>query len=413
MGLNIPVAIINSRNTLVSKIEMTPQGSEKVQPASRKINGLARLWVALQVRFIIFIIALKCYRSFPKAIRAARILQAFRKKAYGHTKIRRCVKVDGKYYLGIYLPAFPSKIFNRFIQTELKRAIPHNRPVNRMQAIQLAITNSCPLKCEHCFEWNNLNQQETFTTDELKKIINAFQPGGCTQFHFTGGEPLVRMKKLEALIRHTSKTSECWILTSGLNLTLENAGILKNAGATGVIISLDHFDSNIHNVFRGSDHAFDWAMKAVRNANKVKLVTAFSICMTRFFTSEKNLEQYAAFAKDCGVSFVQLLEPKAVGHYEGKAVTLSKNHFELLDKFYIDINFEKQYKDYPVFIYHGYYQRRMGCLSGGNRVMYIDSAGFINACPFCQTKSYDAHDIITEKLKVDQINIGGCPTYKV
>ncbi len=395
-----------------SEPEMYLPFVKKGKSVSVTINGIERFWVAVRVNIIILFIALKCYRSFSKALKAVRALQAFKKIIYGRNKRRRCIKADSKYFFGLYVPAFPSKIFNTFIQTELNKILPHGKPVYHLETVHLAITNKCPLQCEHCFEWNNLNQQETFTTDQLKYLISAFQKPGCAQFHFTGGEPLVRMKKLEELIRSACNSSECWILTSGQNLTLENATRLKDAGATGVVISVDHYDANIHNTFRGSDNAFNWAMKAVNNANEAKLVTAFSICMTRSFISEENLLQYAKLAKDCGVSFVQLLEPKAVGHYERKAVTLSREHFDLLDSFYININFNKQYKDYPVFIYHSYYQRKIGCLSGGNWSLYIDSAGFINACPFCHTKSYNARDIISDKLKVSQIQIGGCPVYR-
>lgn len=384
---------------------------EKQESFAVPVNGLERFWVAVRVKITILYLALRIYRSFLKAIKASRDLKGFRKTIYGRRERRRCMKLEGKYYFGLYMPAFPSKIFDQFIQTELNRIIPHDKPVNRLQTIHFAMTNKCPLHCEHCFEWNNLNKPEPFTVTELKTLINAFQKAGCTQFHFTGGEPLVRIKRLEELIRFTSHTSECWVLTSGHNLTIENATLLKNAGATGVIISLDHCDPAIHNAFRGSDKAYYWAMKAVHHANQVRLVTAFSICLTRSFISEKNLLQYAKLAKKCGVSFVQLLEPKAVGHYEASNVALAPEHLKVLDSFYIDINFNKQYKDYPVFIYHGFYQRRMGCLSGGKWGLYIDSAGFIDACPFCHTKTYNARDIISGKLNPDQIQMGGCPVY--
>ncbi len=397
---------------LPGKNEMPLNKTLGYQAAPCTINGLERKWLAIRIKMTIFLVALKCYRSFPRAIAAIRGLQAFKNSIYGKEKIRRCVKMDGKYYLAMYVPGYPSAIFNRFIQTAFNRIIPHGLTVNGLQTIQLAITNKCPLQCEHCFEWNNLNKPEIFTTDELKKIIKAFQDKGCSQFHFTGGEPLVRMAKLEELIGYTSKSSECWVLTSGQNLTLENANRLKKAGAIGVVISLDHFDAAIHNAFRGSENAFEGAMQAVKNANQVKLVTAFSICITRTFITQKNMLQYAELAKSCGVSFVQLLEPKAVGHYEGKAVTLRKEHFDWLDAFYLDINYNPKYKDYPVFIYHGFHQRKIGCQSGGKLILYIDSAGFIDACPFCQTKSYHASDIITGLLKVDQLNIGGCPAYQ-
>ncbi|HET9824726.1 MAG TPA: radical SAM protein [Chitinophagaceae bacterium] len=385
---------------------------DKERGSSRvTISGIQRLWIAVRVKVRILIIALTTYRSFSKALRASQGLKEFRKSIYGMSKRRRCMKLDGKYFFALYMPAFPSKIFDQFIRTELNRILPHSGSVNRFQTLYFAITNKCPLNCEHCFEWSNLNKPETFTVGELKTLIGDFQKAGCTQFHFTGGEPLVRVKRLEELIRFASNASECWVLTSGHNLTIENATILKNAGATGVVISLDHFDPAIHNSFRGSDKAFSWAMNAVNNANSVKLLTAFSICLTRSFISEKNLRQYAKLARDCGVSFVQLLEPKRVGRYESADVALTAEQLKILDTFYIDINFNKKYKDYPTFTYHGFYQRRMGCLSGGKWSVYVDSAGYVDACPFCHTRTYNARDIISGKVNLDRLQMQGCPVY--
>lgn len=383
-----------------------------VQPSRTVIiNGIERWWVAIRARLTILFLAITTYRSISQALKVITSLKAFREATYGRTKRRRCSKVDGKYYFALYLPGFPSKLFNRAILTEFNRIAPHRRPSNRIQTIHFAITNKCPLRCEHCFEWNNLNKTEPFTPDELKSLINIFQKAGCSQFHFTGGEPMMKTKLLEALIRLASPESECWVLTSGYNLTGENAERLKRAGAKGVIISLDHFDPAIHNLIRGSEQAFNWVMSAVKNANKAKLVTGFSICLSRAFISENNLLNYAELAKRCGVSFVQLLEPKPVGHFEKSDVLLPKEQLDFLDSFFLEANFDKQYKDYPVFIYHGFYQRRSGCLAAGKWSLYIDSAGFIDACPFCHTKTYNARDIISCRYNLEDIQFGVCPMY--
>jgi MoaA/NifB/PqqE/SkfB family radical SAM enzyme len=396
----------------------SPARHSPVKPAmveekykTNTVNGFERWWVSVRVKLTVLSIALRCYHSVSKAIRVARSLHAFKRSTYGGNKLRRCVREGNKYYFGIYVPGYPSPLFNRFIATELNRLIKHDLPVNHLQVLQLAITSKCPLRCEHCFEWNNLNKEDSFTTEELKKLITAFQDEGCTEFHFTGGEPLVRMQRLEECIRHASPKSECWVLSSGLGLSRENSVRLKNAGLTGVVISIDHYDAAMHNAFRGYEYAFEHAMNAVKNAHSAKLLTALSICVTQSFINDVNLLRYAELAKACGVSFVQLLEPKAVGHYENKPVSLQEEHTKILDRFYYDINFNPVYRDYPVFIYHGYYQRKTGCLSGGNWVLYIDAAGFIDACPFCHTRNHRAMEIVTGELNVKDINVGGCPRY--
>ncbi len=402
---------------LASALQPRPPGesysSQKMSrsTASLVVSRLEQLWVDLRLGLVFLHIAWKSYRSLFKIRAALKGLNSFRDKVYGAKAKWRYFKVDGRYHFGIYIPRFPSTSFSQFVQTQMNWALPHKSPVNRFQSVHLAITNSCPLQCEHCYEWENLNREETFTTDELKAMITALQEEGCTQLHFTGGEPMVKMNRLEALVRHASGHSECWINTSGLNLTLANALRLKQAGLTGVVVSLDHFEPDIHNAFRGSEHAFDWAIKAVRNANEAKLVTAFSICLTRSFVTEENMMRFAELAASSGVAFVQLLEPKVVGHYAGKDIKLSDELLELAGKFYLNINFNTAFRDYPVFVYHGYYQRKLGCVSGGSLSLYIDSAGFINACPFCHTKSLDARDILTGDLKVSQIQMPGCPVF--
>lgn len=375
------------------------------------INGIKRAWVSWRVKFTILVIALRCYGSLLKAIKASREFTKFKEAIYGKKQTRRCFKKDGKYYFGLYVPGFPSAIFERYIQTELNHLIPHSRPVNGIQVLQLAITNRCPLRCEHCFEWNNLNKAEASSDEEMKLLINKFQESGCAQFHLTGGEPMIKMKRIKYLLHEARADSEFFILTSGFNVTKENAKQLKAAGVTGVIISLDHFDSSVHNIFRGSAHAYQDAISAANNSKAAGLLTAFSVCLTRSFVTRQNLFTYLELARNCGVAFVQLLEPKAVGHYEGKPVLLSKELLDIVEEFYLAVNFEKAYHNYPVVVYHGFHQRRIGCMSGGKMVMYIDSAGYVDACPFCQTRNHHASEIITGDLKLSNLRISGCPVY--
>ena len=119
---------------------------------------------------------------------------------------------------------------------------------------------------------------------------------------------------------------------------------------------------------------------------------------------------YIDFAKNLGVHFVQLLEPKNIGHYADKDVLLEEKHIQQLESFFKIINQDKKYKGYPFIMYHGYHQRRVGCYAG-SRSIYIDSAGDVNACPFCHTKSYNAGDIIRAKNKTVHTKENLCPRY--
>ena len=200
------------------------------------------------------------------------------------------------------------------------------------------------------------------------------------------------------------------MLTSGLNMTQQNASKLKLAGLTGVVISLDHFDPKKHNAFRGFNKAYEWAETAARNSIANNLVTAFSLCATKEFVTEENLMEYARLTKAIGVSFIQLLEPKAVGHYYGKDVALRAEQEKILEEFYWKMNNHKAYRDYPIVCYHGYYQRRIGCFAAGDRNLYVDTNGDLQACPFCQSGPGNSCDDLETSIK--KIRAAGCGTYQ-
>lgn len=376
------------------------------------ISGLRKRLIRLRIRLHLAGVILRSYRNPLVCLKILRTLAHHQKEFLGK-KISKVARVDGKYYWNLYVPGYSTKSLNHFFEQEANRIIPMGKKTIRFNNVLIAITKRCPLKCEHCFEWESLNKPESLMISDIKSIIDRFQEMGVGQFQLTGGEPLLIVDGIIELLKLKSSKSgaEFWIFTSGYNLTLENAIKLKAAGLTGVFISLDHFDSTMHNRFRGYDKSFEWVQNAVRNSIEAKLVTALSLCVTKSFVSESNLMNYANLAKRMGVSFIQLLEPKAVGHYAGKDVTLDADHEKILEDFYLKINYDKQYREYPIICYHGYYQRKVGCFGSGNRSLYVDADGDIHACPFCRAKMGNALSPDFDRA-VERLKDKGCHRYK-
>ncbi len=348
------------------------------------------LWLAIKLR--IFYFACIILKKPSLVLRTFKTALALRTAVWGGD-LKKMYKVDGRYYFNLYTPGWPSKGYDELIKTELKR---HGSPLTqaeKLSFIHLAITRKCPLRCEHCFEWDNLNQKESFTKDDLLKVIDLYKKEGVLQLHFSGGEPMVRCKDLIELIANASPFMDCWVLTSGFNFTAQNAGLLKAAGCKGVVVSIDHHIPEMHNLFRGHADAFTNAVTAVARAKEVGLVTAISICATKSFLDEGRLLPYMDFAKNLGVQFVQVLEPRQLGHYTEKDVLLDDEHIALLEKTFTLVNHSPHYRHHPTMLYHGYHQRRVGCFAG-SRSVYIDSAGDVHACPFCHTKSYNIISLV-------------------
>ncbi len=356
------------------------------------VSGWKKKYAVLSFRLTIIGIAIKNYSNPWHWIYIPLSLIKLRRKTLGQHYLTKLACVDNRYYWGLYAPGWNGISFKNFIVAEMNHIIPVKQKVNRFINTYVAITKKCSLKCEHCYEWENLNKKETLSPDQLKSIVARLQEKGVSQIHFSGGEPLLKMDLLIDILNSAKKETDFWVLTSGFKLTFENAKKLKTAGLKGVMISLDHFDPEKHNQFRGFKDAYYWVENGVQNAIDNQLAVALTICTTKEFTTLDNLYTYANLAKKMEVSFIQLLEPKAVGHYSEKDVFLSDTQIQILEDFYLAMNYDPKYKDFPIISYHGYYQRRQGCFAAGNRSLYVDPDGDINACPFCQSKTGNVLD---------------------
>lgn len=382
-----------------------------VVPAQKIISGARKEFLRIRIQFAMMRIIFREYRNPFRCIKILRTLNKYRRKLFGARPINKIIQVDGKYYWNLYTPGFRTKTFDDFVLGEASRILPTNKTCNRFRNIFIAVTKRCPYHCQHCFEWDSLNGREKLTLSDINCIVRKFQEKGTSQVQFTGGEPMLRVNDILEVLKSAKAGTEFWVLTSGYNLTLENASKLKDAGLTGIVISLDHYSAVMHNNFRGSPKSFDWVQLGVRNTIASNLLTALSICVTKSFISDASLMEYAELAKKMGVSFIQIIEPRAVGHYNGKDVLLKIEEEKMLEEFYFKMNYDRKYKHYPVIVYPGLHQRTLGCFSSGNRNLYIDTDGDIHACPFCQAKTGSA---LTGNIDnaIEKLRAVGCHKFK-
>jgi len=380
--------------TLITDITYVDAPAAPVAPPSLLptvlSSGLKRSLVAGLFQLAEARLLWRFLRTPARIARAISRVNDLKREYYGDLKIRKIARVAGRYYREYYAPGWPSAAYDAYLATTINRLVPFRGDAETLNLVFLAITKKCPLACEHCFEWDALNQRETLTRNHIREMVDAFQARHVSQIFFSGGEPMLRVNDLVAVVSAARPGTDFWVITSGFNFTRENAGRLKRAGFTGVTISLDHHEPARHNAFRGSPQAYQNAVQAAAHAHEAGLVVNLSLCVTQDFTTEANLMAYARLARQLGVTFIQILEPRAVGHYAGRSVDLSSTQLDLLEAFYLKFNFGPDYLDWPLVHYYGYHQRRMGCTGAADRFLYVDTDGDLHACPFCQKKSGSA-----------------------
>lgn len=325
-------------------------------------------------------IASRAYGDPARVARAVRAALAFvRDTAPDSTHM---VRVRGRAYGRLVGPGFPSRAFDREAEIELNRQEPFRSGSDVPMAI-LAITRRCALRCQHCSEWDTLNQPDALSVDDLRAIVAMLQARGAAHVELTGGEPLLRLDLVEALVQGAAPGTDFWVLTSGAPLTEHAARRLAAAGVTGVAVSLDHWDPARHDAFRGVHGTFDRAVRGMALARDAGLVVAVDFTATRATANLPDLLRVVGVARDHGASFFRLIEPQAAGRWSSADIALGREHLDALRGLARAAN-ARWPRDAPIFDDVGDTQRRFGCFGAGQHYLFIDAAGDVHACPFCR-----------------------------
>lgn len=359
----------------------------------------------------IFILAMIRYGRPVKALFALKRIIDKRRKIQGNTFVLKYARADGRYFVALNIPGWPSLAYDSFFKSEFDRLDNKKPGHHKLHTAIFSITSRCSFHCEHCYEWANITSEELLSMDELQIIQEKLHKQGICHLQYSGGEPLSRMDALLALLSRRKADVDYWILSSGFNMTYADARRLKDNGLTGAVISLDHWDADLHNAFRKHPKSFYWAREAVIQCKRANLATGLSICATRDFISKPDLWKFADLAKSWGVGFIRILEPRRSGAYKGQEVQLTREHIATLERFFLEVNSKRACRDYPIVTYPGYHQRKVGCLGAGNRYIYIDSKGDIHACPFCQDQKGNAlRDDLNDSI--GSLQETGCHQFK-
>ena len=355
----------------------------------RLITGSRAFLVRFALRLYFLWVSMQVLKNPFMGLKALVRIQAYRRTFEGNKSImRKFVRAGGRYYFATDSPGFPGPVFRDFIRDECRRRMdPGSRPGGEYIPVQTmfwGITNRCPLQCTHCYDWDNIDGRDRLSLEQLHEVLDIIKKQGIRHLQLSGGEPMGRFEDLLHIVKAASPGMECWLLTSAYGFTAERAMALKEAGLLGVNISLDHWREESHNVFRNHKNSFGWVMQSVDHARHAGLLVSLSLCVTREMATWENLYAYARLAGARGVHFVRMLEPREAGRYSGKDVHLDAGQLDLVSRFVQQMNTERQYMRFPVMVFFGYHQRKLGCMGAGDRYLYVDANGDMHACPFCR-----------------------------
>ncbi len=288
-------------------------------------------------------------------------------------------RIDGKKVLSIYLPLFPSKAFDTFLDAQIKAS--EGEPVPEI--VNISLTSGCQNDCWHC---NTPGKRVDLDTDVLLKTIKDLKKLGTFQFLFTGGNPILR-NDLEELIRATGDSTVALVSTPGL-VNKERAESLKEAGCQGVLVGLEHYEQKKNDEIMGYGGAYRQSIKSIKNVRKAGMLAGSWIVITSDRIPE--MDQHLKFVKKKGVTDLAIFEP------------IIKDNDRLLNKDERDYlkNVQKiarKTKAYPRIISGPFMDSEefMGCTAGYNR-MHISERGDVFPCDMLHE---DRGNIYEENIK--------------
>lgn len=143
----------------------------------------------------------------------------------------------------------------------------------RPSALSVDITNTCNLRCKHCF-WDSYNEQlpttiNTNILDSVKNVLKKYP--GITNITWYGGEPFAEKKIIELLKQGINFKKNNLVITNG-TFPIPNLG-----SNVHVAISVDGTEK-IHNDLRG-DGVYSKIRKNIHSAIKKRIPVSLLYCL--------------------------------------------------------------------------------------------------------------------------------------
>ena len=276
-----------------------------------------------------------------------------------------------------WLPPIPSGPFKRLLINEARSAI--GRPVP--STVSIEVTRRCGANCDHCLIKEGEGELDS---QEIKRVIDQAQEIGACIITFTEGDPLLR-DDIYSLIKHVNpEKAVVNLFTPGLDLTVEKAVKLREAGLYNLIIGVYSTNPEEHDLVRGVAGAHSLALDAIKIALQTGLMVTMA-CHIKGGQVERILDLYK-LATELGVHELSIWE----GMPKTPEELLTIIEREKIVDIYKKIN---STPGGPRIFANTYFEGQMlGCMAG-RRWMHVAVDGSVRACPYLKESYANIKDV--------------------
>lgn len=159
---------------------------------------------------------------------------------------------------------------------------------------QLYLTNSCNMRCPHCYMMAGKAYDNELTTQEIKDLLIAYKKNGGVDVKLTGGEITLRKDLVEIVRYGNSIGLHIELLTNGTLWTDEMIDAIADC-ITVIQISIDGYSEEENSKIRGP-HNFEKALTAIDKFARRYVNTRVAITAYYSTDLESKIQNYSDFA---------------------------------------------------------------------------------------------------------------------
>lgn len=254
-----------------------------------------------------------------------------------------------------------------------------------IDSCQIDLTRNCNLACSFCRQTNESDLPDSMSFDQWSSVITQLKEMDCKMVALAGGEPLMHKDFFSILGLATSMIKEVYVLSNGTLITQEVAARLAEKKIKGLQVSLDAFNSVLHDKIRGRNGTWEKATRGIKYA--IEAGIPVTIRTTVYKENAQEAAPLLEFAHDIGAHIYAIRRVVPTG--KGGSVDLLKPEelrilFTSLANRARELNMRLSLGDPFSRVLLGgqtFIEGKVGGCSIGLNILYIAQDGSVLLCP--------------------------------
>jgi MoaA/NifB/PqqE/SkfB family radical SAM enzyme len=275
------------------------------------------------------------------------------------------------------LPPIDSDAFVQHLLDDMESL--HSSALAPLSLAMLCITPRCTYRCAYCYNARDHGPVELLPTELLVRTMRTLHREGVHNVFLSGGEPMLRLDDLPALIR-AEPALGVWLVSTGWGMEPGVMGSLASAGLRGVMISIDGLDAAAHDEVKGQPGAWAQACRALSICRDLGLLVGVNAMIGPALLEPGAMEAFVQRLGELGAQFVSLNSPHPVAG-DDSLEPLPVDDLMAIEARAAATRRDPTWRTHPLAYSPDAWEALRGCV-GGQEFVYISPTGQLMSCPF-------------------------------